>query len=109
MMAARDEARARIAARLAEGARRGAPVAHRAAQGLAWASARVLPGGTLAEERALRPDGGDFAARGRRLRAADADAETFLDRAVRRLAARRAACEATAPHRTPRPGEGRAT
>jgi hypothetical protein len=108
-MAARDEARARIAARMEQEARRGAPVAHRAAQGLAWASARVLPGGTLAEERALRPDGGDFAARGRRLRAADADVETFLDRAVRRREARRAVCEAACWHPTPRPGEGRAT
>jgi hypothetical protein len=109
MMAARDEARARIAARMEQEARRGAPVAHRAAQGLAWASARVLPGGTLAEERALRPDGGDFAACGARLRGADPDAETFLDRAVRRLAARQRALEMSAPHRTPRPGEGRAT
>jgi hypothetical protein len=108
-MAARDEARARIAARMEQEARRGAPVAHRAAQGLAWASARVLPEATLAAERAVRPAGADFAACGRRLRGADPDVETFLDRAVRRLEARRAECEAAAPHRTPRPGEGRAT
>jgi hypothetical protein len=107
-MAARDEARARIGARMAEESRRGAPVAHGAAQGLAWASARVLPGATLAEERALRPAGADFAACGGRFAGADPDAETVLDRAVRRVEARRLACETRAPHRTPRPGEGRA-
>jgi hypothetical protein len=108
MMAARDEARARIAARIAEESRRGGPVAQGAVQALTGASARVAPEGTLAEERRRRPDGADFAACGARLRGADPDAETFLDRAVRRLEARRAACAAACWHRTPRPGEGRA-
>jgi hypothetical protein len=88
MMAARDEARARIAARMARDTRRGGPVAQEAAQARTGASAPVVHGGAE--------------------RASD-EAETFVERAVRRLAARRAACEATAPHRTPRPGEGRAT
>jgi hypothetical protein len=107
MMAARDEARARIAARMAEGARWGAPVAQGAAQAATGASARAAV--SLAAERARRPAGADFAACGARLRGADPDVETFLDRAVRRLEARQAALEVSAPHRTPRPGEGRAT
>jgi hypothetical protein len=108
MMAARDEARARIAARLAGEARRGVPVAQGAAQARAGASARVAPEGTLAEERGRRPGGAGFAACGARLRGADPDAETFLDRAVRRVEARQRALAASAWHRTPRPGEGRA-
>jgi hypothetical protein len=64
---------------------------------------------SLAAERARPPAGANFAACGARLRGADPDAETFLDRARRRLAARRAACEAACWHPTPRPGEGRAT
>jgi hypothetical protein len=107
MMAARDEARARIAARMDREARRGAPVAQEGAEASTGASARAAA--SLAEARARRPGGGDFAARGARLRGADPDVETFLDRAVRRLEARRAKYEAAAPHRTPRPGEGRAT
>jgi hypothetical protein len=108
MMAARDEARARIAARLAEESRRGRPVALGAARAVTGASAHVPPEGTLAEERARRPDGADSAACGPLGRGADPDAETFLDRAVRRLAARRATCEGAAWHKTPRPGAGRA-
>jgi hypothetical protein len=64
MMAARDEARARIAARITEC--------------------------------------------GPRVRGADPDAETFLDRAVRRLEARWETYEAACWHPTPRPGAGRA-
>jgi hypothetical protein len=109
MMAARDEARARIVARMAEGARRGIPVALGAAEAVTGASGRVVPEGTLAEGRARRPTGADFAASGARLRGAEPDAETFLDRAVRRVEVRRAACEGAAWHKTPRPGEGRAT
>jgi hypothetical protein len=56
-MAARDEARARIVARMAEGARRGRPVAPEAAQAVTGASARMVPAGSLAEERAPRPAG----------------------------------------------------
>jgi hypothetical protein len=106
MMQARDEARARIAARMDREARRGAPVAQEAAEAVTGASARAAA--SLAAERARRPAGADFAARGRRLRGADPDDETFLDRAVRRAEARRAACEAACWHPTPRPGAGRA-
>jgi hypothetical protein len=111
MMQARDEARARIAARMAEGARRGRPVAQGAAQAATGASVRAAGyarAATLAGERWLRPAGADFTACGSRLRGADPDAETFLDRAVRRVEARRLGCEAAAWHPTPRPGEGRA-
>jgi hypothetical protein len=108
MEAARDEARARIAARMAEEARRGAKVAPGAAQAVCGASARVVAAGTLAEERAPRPGGADFARCARRLVGAGSDTETFVDRAVRRVEARRTVCAAAAWHPTPVPGEGRA-
>jgi hypothetical protein len=87
MEAARDEARARIAARLARDTRRGAPVAREGAEAVTGAFAPVVHGGAE--------------------RASD-EAGTFVERAVRRLEARAAALEAWAPHRTPRPGAGRA-
>jgi hypothetical protein len=108
MMQAREDARARIAARLEE-ARRGIPVAQEAAQAVTGASARVAT--TLAEERAYGLGrygwwpGRSVAARAGGCTTGRAVSAVSLPR----RAARAVALEASAPHRTPRPGEGRAT